>query len=170
MARWWWSPRKNSLEKKGSSWRFFARAVLLLMFQARTPLEVRGEGTTSTSTDARLDVCALNLLDNVNGTSNALFNSRLEGLTLSVAAIWDPGYVSIEGEAAPTRMRDYPDVYCTDCGSRLSGYNFDVFEKMASIGNFKTNWTIFGDVDSTRGETYEQMALNFTRDFDVSGQ
>ena len=170
MARWWWSPRKNSLEKKGSSWRFFARAVLLLMFQARTPLEVRGEGTTSTSTDARLDVCALNLLDNVNGTSNALFNSRLEGLTLSVAAIWDPGYVSIEGEAAPTRTRDYPDVYCTDCGSRLSGYNFDVFEKMASIGNFKTNWTIFGDVDSTRGETYEQMALNFTRDFDVSGQ
>ena len=121
----------------------------------------------------RLDACALNLLEGVNISSSATSEgliARLDGLTLSVAAIWDPGYVSIEGEAAPTRTRDYPDVYCTDCGSRLSGYNFDVFEKMASIGNFKTNWTIFGDVDSTRGETYEQMALNFTRDFDVSGQ
>jgi len=121
----------------------------------------------------RLDACALNLLDGVNISSSEQSKdliSRLSGLTLSVAAIWDPGYVSIEGEAAPTRTKDYPDVYCTDCGSRLSGYNFDVFEKMASLGNFKTNWTIFGDVDSSRGETYEQMALNFTRDFDVSGQ
>ena len=136
--------------------------------------EVRGETTTTTTTTTtlaeRLDACALNLLDDVNSTVNSNFNTRLEGLTLSVAAIWDPGYVSIEGEAAPTRTKDYPDVYCTDCGSRLSGYNFDVFEKMASLGNFKTNWTIFGDVDSSRGETYEQMALNFTRDFDVSGQ
>ena len=121
----------------------------------------------------RLDACALNLLDGVNISSSETSEdlvSRLDGLTLTVAAIWDPGYVSIEGEAAPTRTRDYPDVYCTDCGSQLSGYNFDVFEKMASLGNFKTNWTIFGDVDSSRGETYEQMALNFTRDFDVSGQ
>jgi hypothetical protein len=121
----------------------------------------------------RLDACALNLLDGVNISSSEQSKdliSRLSGLTLSVAAIWDPGYVSIEGEAAPTRTKDYPDVYCTDCGSRLSGYNFDVFEKMASLGNFKTNWTIFGDVDSSRGETYEDMALNFTRDFDVSGQ
>jgi len=134
--------------------------------------EVRGETTTTTTTTLaeRLDVCALNLLDDVNSTVNSNFNTRLEGLTLNVAAIWDPGYVSIEGEAAPTRTKDYPDVYCTNCGSRLSGYNFDVFEKMASLGNFKTNWTIFGDVDSSRGETYEDMALNFTRDFDVSGQ
>jgi hypothetical protein len=134
--------------------------------------EVRGETTTTTTTTLaeRLDVCALNLLDDVNSTVNSNFNTRLEGLTLNVAAIWDPGYVSIEGEAAPTRTKDYPDVYCTNCGSRLSGYNFDVFEKMATLGNFKTNWTIFGDVDSSRGETYEDMALNFTRDFDVSGQ
>ena len=135
--------------------------------------EVRGETTTTTTTTTlaeRLDVCALNLLDDVNSTVNSNFNTRLEGLTLNVAAIWDPGYVSIEGEAAPTRTKDYPDVYCTNCGSRLSGYNFDVFEKMATLGNFKTNWTIFGDVDSSRGETYEDMALNFTRDFDVSGQ
>ena len=134
--------------------------------------EVRGETTTTTTTTLaeRLDACALNLLDDVNNTVNSNFNTRLEGLTLNVAAIWDPGYVSIEGEAAPTRTKDYPDVYCTNCGSRLSGYNFDVFEKMATLGNFKTNWTIFGDVDSSRGETYEDMALNFTRDFDVSGQ
>ena len=126
--------------------------------------EVRGEEetTTTTTTSNRLNACGMNLLENVNDTVNANFNTRLEGLTLTVAAIWDPGYVSIEGEAAPTRTRDYPDVYCTDCGSKLSGYNFDVFEKMASLGNFKTNWTIFGDVDSSRGETYEQMALNFT--------
>ena len=134
--------------------------------------EVRGETTTTTTTTLaeRLDACALNLLDDVNSTVNSNFNTRLEGLTLNVAAIWDPGYVSIEGEAAPTRTKDYPDVYCTNCGSRLSGYNFDVFEKVATLGNFKTNWTIFGDVDSSRGETYEDMALNFTRDFDVSGQ
>ena len=149
---------------------FWAVFFFIVVVSPASWSEVRGETTTTTTLAERLDACALNLLDEVSSTVNSNFNTRLEGLTLNVAAIWDPGYVSIEGEAAPTRTKDYPDVYCTDCGSRLSGYNFDVFEKMASLGNFKTNWTIFGDVDSSRGETYEQMALNFTRDFDVSGQ
>ena len=152
-----------------SSSLIFLLFFFVFFFVCDTMKEVRGEEETTTTSN-RINACGMNLLENVNDTVNANFNTRLEGLTLTVAAIWDPGYVSIEGEAAPTRTRDYPDVYCTDCGSQLSGYNFDVFEKMASLGNFKTNWTIFGDVDSSRGETYEQMALNFTRDFDVSGQ
>ena len=152
-----------------SSSLIFLLFFFVFFFVCDNMKEVRGEEETTTTSN-RINACGMNLLENVNDTVNANFNTRLEGLTLTVAAIWDPGYVSIEGEAAPTRTRDYPDVYCTDCGSKLSGYNFDVFEKMASLGNFKTNWTIFGDVDSSRGETYEQMALNFTRDFDVSGQ
>ena len=152
-----------------SSSLIFLLFFFVFFFVCDNMKEVRGEEETTTTSN-RINACGMNLLENVNDTVNANFNTRLEGLTLTVAAIWDPGYVSIEGEAAPTRTRDYPDVYCTDCGSQLSGYNFDVFEKMASLGNFKTNWTIFGDVDSSRGETYEQMALNFTRDFDVSGQ
>ena len=59
----------------------------------------------------RLDACALNLLDGVNISSSETSEdlvSRLDGLTLTVAAIWDPGYVSIEGEAAPMRTRDFP--------------------------------------------------------------
>ena len=159
----------NGFLSSSSSSLIFLLFFFVFFFVCDNMKEVRGEEETTTTSN-RINACGMNLLENVNDTVNANFNTRLEGLTLTVAAIWDPGYVSIEGEAAPTRTRDYPDVYCTDCGSQLSGYNFDVFEKMASLGNFKTNWTIFGDVDSSRGETYEQMALNFTRDFDVSGQ
>ena len=146
----------SSSSSSSSSSLIFLLFFFVFFFVCDTMKEVRGEEETTTTSN-RINACEMNLLENVNDTVNANFNTRLEGLTLTVAAIWDPGYVSIEGEAAPTRTRDYPDVYCTDCGSQLSGYNFDVFEKMASLGNFKTNWTIFGDVDSSRGETYEQF-------------
>ena len=77
----------------------------------------------------------MNLLENVNDTVNANFNTRLEGLTLTVAAIWDPGTFPSKGKAPTNERLSGRDG--TDCGSKLSGYNFDVFEKMASLGNFK---------------------------------
>ena len=160
----------NKRNMKRSSFIFLYYSVLLLLLLLLS--SAFGEEDLTQQFSERLDVCSMNLLDGVNVSSilgvNPI-NERLAGKTLSVAAMWDPGYVSIEGGVAPARTKVYPDVYCTDCGSQLSGYNFEVFEKMAEIGNFKTNWTIFGDIDDSRGETYEQLALNFTRDFDVSG-
>ena len=160
----------NKRNMKRSSFIFLYYSVLLLLLLLLS--SAFGEEDLTQQFSERLDVCSMNLLDGVNVSSilgvNPI-NERLAGKTLSVAAMWDPGYVFIEGGVAPARTKVYPDVYCTDCGSQLSGYNFEVFEKMAEIGNFKTNWTIFGDIDDSRGETYEQLALNFTRDFDVSG-
>ena len=69
----------------------------------RTDFRFRGLGVGAT----RLDACALNLLDGVNISSSVTSEnlvSRLDGLTLTVAAIWDPGYVSIEGEASATML------------------------------------------------------------------
>ena len=90
------------LSSSSSSSLIFLLFFFVFFFVCDNMKEVRGEEETTTTSN-RINACGMNLLENVNDTVNANFNTRLEGLTLTVAAIWDPGYVSIEGEAAPTR-------------------------------------------------------------------
>ena len=56
----------------------------------------------------RLDACALNLLDGVNISSSETSEdlvSRLDGLTLTVAAIWDPVRFHRRGSGADANER-----------------------------------------------------------------
>ena len=69
-----------------SSSLIFLLFFFVFFFVCDNMKEVRGEEETTTTSN-RINACGMNLLENVNDTVNANFNTRLEGLTLTVAAI-----------------------------------------------------------------------------------
>jgi len=119
------------------------------------------------------DTCELRILEGISSVSDTLGNEmkrRLKGRTLNVISHWDPGYVYIKDYPTPQYNSPYPDIVCTNsCVDEggLSGLNYETFMKVAEIGGFAVNWTLHRDVSGENNETYTELALNFTNDYDV---
>ena len=119
------------------------------------------------------DTCKLRILEGISSVSDTLGNEmkrRLKGKTLNVISHWDPGYVYIKDYPTPQYNSPYPDIVCTNsCVDEggLSGLNYETFMKVAEIGGFAVNWTLHRDVSGENNETYTELALKFTNDYDV---
>ena len=119
------------------------------------------------------NTCELKILEGISSVQDTLgmeMKRRLEGKTLNVISHWDPGYVYIKDLPTPQYNSPYPDIVCTNgCVEEggLSGLNYETFMKVAEIGGFAVNWTLHRDVAGDYNESYTQLALNFTEDYDV---
>lgn len=103
--------------------------------------------------------------------SNAAVERMLEGETITVGVLWDPGVVK-NGTVAPTdTTTPSPFPVCEGnaaCEGYLDGPDYAIFEEVAKRGRFTANWTLFRDV--VGDETYDDLVTNITLNYDVSGQ
>ena len=118
------------------------------------------------------DTCELKILEGISSVTDTLgieMKRRLEGKTLNVISHWDSGYVYIKDFPTPQYKRPYPDIVCTNgCVEEggLSRLNYETFMKVAELGGFAVNWTLQRDVSGENNETYTELALKFTNDYD----